>query len=95
MREREVVAWQEARVKGFGKFVLIHGVLSWGLPMLLIIGYFNNVLGPNASASSVLIHCIIWFVAGALFGIVLWFVNERRYKKHLAATTATKSADKS
>lgn len=82
MKDREIVAWEEARAKGFGKFVVIHGVLSWGLPMLIIIGYFNNILAEGATFASVLIHCIIWFVAGGLFGLVLWLVNERRYKKH-------------
>ncbi|RUO38183.1 hypothetical protein CWE13_00590 [Aliidiomarina shirensis] len=92
MKDREVLAWEEARVKGFGKFVLIHGVLSWGLPMLIIIGYFNNILADGATFTSVLIHCVIWFVAGGLFGLVLWFVNERRYKKHQEQVAAKQAA---
>lgn len=83
MKERELAAWQQAQEQGLAKFVVMNGVLSWGLPMLIIIGYFNNVLGEGATVASVLIHCAIWFAAGGLFGLVLWYVSDYRYKKHM------------
>lgn len=81
MNERELAAWQQAQQQGFAKFVLINGVLSWGLPMLIIIGYFNNIL--SASTSGIVLHCVIWFSAGGLFGMVLWWISKYRYEKHL------------
>jgi hypothetical protein len=83
MKERELAAWEQAQQQGFAKFVVINGVLSWGLPMLIIIGYFNNVLGAGATLSSIVLHCVIWFSAGGIFGAVLWWISSYRYQKYL------------
>ena len=78
MRDKERDQWGEVRKKGMTAFVLFNGVMLWGIPMFVVMSF---VLRPNRLP---LILCgAIWLSAGALYGLVLWLVQERRYQKAL------------
>ncbi|MCC5806903.1 MAG: hypothetical protein JJU00_11305 [Opitutales bacterium] len=86
--------WRATRKKGKTKFILLTGVLSWGFPMFILMTFFihrrqNDVLSP----AGILISAIIWLLAGALFGWVMWTVSEKSYQKHLAALRSNETPE--
>ncbi|MGP9799350.1 hypothetical protein [Rheinheimera sp. NSM] len=88
MKEKELLRWSEQRRKGLRKFILLNGVLSWGLPMLIAMAFIGKPFEQGFTAKAITIHCLVWVFGGVLFGIVLWFINEWRYKKQMSKNAA-------
>lgn len=80
MRVEEREAWQQTRAKGQMRFVLTNGV-AWALPMLLIMLYINQPFAGGWLSKAVLVHLLIWPVAGLVFAWGLWHLTERKYQK--------------
>jgi hypothetical protein len=78
MRDRERDQWGEVRKKGMTTFVLFNGVMLWGVPMFVVMTF---VLQPNRLP--LILSVAVWLSTGALYGLVLWLVQERRYQKAL------------
>jgi drug/metabolite transporter (DMT)-like permease len=77
MKPAQVARWGKVRAKGLGRFLLVTGLLGYGLPMFAIMTF---VVDRRAhSLPEVALAAAIWLVAGLLFGIVLWSFMERRY----------------
>jgi hypothetical protein len=81
MKEKEFLTWSEQRQKGIWKFILLNGVLSWGLPMMIAMAFISKPFEQGFTVKAAAIHCTVWIFAGVLFGLCLWFVNEWRYKR--------------
>ena len=80
MKPNEIEQWQKTRTKGRLHFVLVSGVLSWGLPMFIAMIFF--VHRQELSLSYAAISFCLWvIVGGGAFGLVLWHVQESRFKK--------------
>lgn len=85
---RSVARWENARARGKRRYVLVHGVLLWGMPMLLVMtaGIYVQRYGwvwPNGSTEQVslmLFNLMIWPVGGYLFGAVMWKALERCHR---------------
>ncbi len=83
---KELKKWEITRQKGKAKFILLNGVLAWGLPMFIVMTFFlNRRPDQMLSLTTVFVSAIIWALGGALFGWMAWTWAERRYKKYLAA----------
>ncbi len=81
--------WATLRGKGKKHFVLMNGVVGWGLPMFGIMG-----LGPVLSGH---IHprpgyfietVVVWGAAGLFFGVSTWCWCERLFKKFETRSSA-------
>lgn len=85
MNDREFKRWQKLRKKGLRHFTLINGLLLWGLPMFVVMTFIVNdpFDGSGLILSYVLISALIWTLGGLLFGYLIWFATESRYKKAL------------
>jgi hypothetical protein len=79
MKQKELAQWEKVRAKGRKRYILVTGVLSWGLPMFFAMTFIVNRsrLSPGYIGFSI----ILWMLAGALFGAVMWHIFERRYRK--------------
>lgn len=91
---KDLKKWEISRAKGKKKFILVSGVLSWGIPMFAVMTFFVNrrqddVLSPGM----ILISAIIWLFAGALFGWVMWTASERKYQKYLTNRCTNETAE--
>lgn len=84
MKDDQFKAWEKTRTKGKLKFVLVTGVLLWGLPMLIFMAFINKPFTDGFTSKSAIIHCIVWPLAGVVYGLLTWHYSERKYKKNLA-----------
>ncbi len=68
------------------RFVLVTGVLSWGVPMFFVMTF---VIGePDIRPLLIAVSALIWLLGGVLFGIVMWYILERQFRKTLAGRDA-------
>ncbi len=72
--------WAETRKMGKTKFILIYGMLFWGLIMALAFFFLN--LSENASIPwylHLLISLGIFLIAGYFVGLLSWNAAEKKY----------------
>ncbi|WP_041590361.1 hypothetical protein, partial [Teredinibacter turnerae] len=85
MKEKQFIKWENTRIKGKRNFILVNGIVSWGIPMFVVMTFFVNK--PEEGHMSVVLICInalIWTLGGLAFGFFTWSASERMYKKELA-----------
>jgi hypothetical protein len=76
--------WKKIREKGLGRFVLLRGVLGFGIPVGILMTVMNarqNGFSPRSLGGSALI-CVL---GGLFYGWYIWYSSERRYRRYLAA----------
>jgi len=81
MKDDQIKKWESTREKGLLHFVLIRGVLLWGLPMFIFMAFIGKPFSNGFTSSTALVHYVVWPVAGVLFGLLTWCMSERMYKK--------------
>ena len=89
MKENQFNKWKATRIKGKLHFILVRGVLSWGLPMFIFMAFINKPFANGFTSEAAIIHYIVWSIAGVLFGVFIWHISERLYKKELACRKKT------
>lgn len=83
---KDLQKWEVTRQKGKTRFVLVAGVLSWGVPMFAVMTFVVNRRPERPlTPLMILISAVVWLLGGACFGLAMWAITERRYRKHLAA----------
>jgi hypothetical protein len=83
---RDLQKWEATRRKGKAKFILVSGILSWGLPMFVVMTFVvNRQPDKPDSPTLILTSAVIWALGGALFGWVIWNMSEKKYQKYLAS----------
>jgi hypothetical protein len=74
--------WVEQRQHGFLRFVLVRGVLLWGITTALLYCGLRSLTEPSFSFTGQLATALITFpVGGVLFGAFLWWLYEREYSR--------------
>jgi len=66
------------RTKEMLRYVLVRGLLSYGLPMFIFMTLFVQ---DDLSTRSIGISAVVWTIGGALFGIIMWFGQEREARQ--------------
>lgn len=79
MKQDAIVRWEQTRARGFLRFVLIRGVVAYGLPMFLTLTF---VVHPERRTPLIIaISVIAWGIGGALAGGLMWHFSERGYRR--------------
>ena len=76
MQSGEFDRWARTRERGMWRFVLRSGVVFYGLPMFFTMTY----LIPHPRLTT-LQSALLWLIAGVGFGVAMWLVQERRFRK--------------
>jgi len=77
MQGKEFDRWARIRAQGALRYVLLNGVVFYGLPMFLIMTYV--IPHPRLTVAQ---SALLWVaIAGAGFGAAMWIVQERRFRK--------------
>jgi len=79
MKPEALAKWEIARAKGKAHYILVGGVLSYGLPMFIAMTFF--VHRDELSPKYIGISAVLWLIGGALFGTIMWYFCERQYRK--------------
>lgn len=86
MSDKAAQRWKETRAKGRWRYMLLHGILLWGLPVGIAVALFISCgrgtikLGFAQLATTVVVYCIV----GMLFsGWWQWRANEKSYQWYL------------
>ena len=84
MKEKEYVSWAELRDKGRNRFILVTGVLSFGIPMFIVMSFLvNKPFEHGFTVANVSVNLGIWLVSGLVFGGLMWSFNEKRFLKEI------------
>lgn len=80
--------WEVSRRKGFLRFILIQGGISWGIfsgiiyIILIMIGKNFMTMPPEDSLfMNKLFQISAFFIFGMILGSIIWYRNEKRYLK--------------
>jgi len=81
----ELKKWEAKRKGGRLRFMMLTGVLGWGLPMFILMTFVVDHWwkGHPLTQQGMLVPAVVWFVSGLFFGWVIWGLSERRYKAFL------------
>ena len=65
--------WRKIQAQGKLRFVLLRGILGWGLPTMILVGATDYYLFKEAhSALNWLLAIPIWLFGGYFFGLLMW-----------------------
>ncbi len=73
--------WELLRKKGKAKYILIHGLLLWGLPMSIVANTYLHYRGGIPWTPMIYYSTPIFLLCGVLFGFLMWKFLENRYHK--------------
>ncbi len=69
--------------EGDGTFYFVHGILSYGLPLFVVLNFMNPPKMPLSITDLIVTLLICAVAGGSAFGYILWVVQEKRYRKAL------------
>jgi|SRR5689334_12819814 len=72
--------WEISRSKGRWHYIFLSGVLMWGVPMFFALIVFSNQ-PDRRTLPGLTIGAVVCSIGGVLFGAMVWFFSERRYKR--------------
>jgi hypothetical protein len=72
--------WARRRSKGMLLFVFIDGGLKFGGSLLVAFFLVQLLLTQrNITINSIISDSVVCFIAGLIFGLVIWLINEMRF----------------
>jgi len=77
MQNREFDRWARIRGQGMLRYVLLSGLLCFGLPMFVIMTFVI----PHPRLTVMQSALLWWVIAGAGYGVAMWLVQERRFRR--------------
>ncbi|MCL1067606.1 hypothetical protein L2735_12440 [Shewanella olleyana] len=69
---------------GKWRFILLHGVLGWGISTAFVISLIDHFLLNTQLINSFTQALLIYPVAGLLFGLIMWAMIKNEYRKMFA-----------
>jgi hypothetical protein len=88
MSDREAMRWERQRAGGLLRFMLIHGVVMWGLPTALLAAVVTEVASPLIDARRTFVeqlgfNLVAMPFGGILYGWVLWNIRASQHRRWL------------
>lgn len=81
MEPRKVAAWEATRARGRTRFVLLHGTI-WAVLTSLLLTIVDLLAGRFTWGGAGL-GLVIFALLGPLYGVLVWTIAERRYRRHV------------
>lgn len=64
---------------GRTRYVLVRGVLLWGVTTALLVSLLMHVLGPGLSPTAAARNFVIFPIGGIAWGLLMWHWFKKRY----------------
>lgn len=80
--------WEKIKAKGIVRYVLLHGVISWGIPTAILASILSTLWETktleftNEFLSDLLISLVIFPLFGIVFGLWTWHIFDSKYKRN-------------
>lgn len=78
---KDIQRWEETRRKGKGNYLLMNGVLAWGVPMFAVMTFVVNK--PPKTFGLLAVSALLWTAGGFCFGLLTWHSFEAKYQKYM------------
>lgn len=79
---RQLGRWSTLREKGFRRFVLIYGVLGWGLSTGVIWALTMSLLGWSDLRVVLPTAMVLFPIVGWAWGAFMWWFMELLFQRH-------------
>lgn len=81
---KELRRWESIRSKGKARFILLTGVLAWGLPMFLLMTFVvSRKSWRERTTEEIAATAVLWTLGGAGFGWWVWRSSEKKYWNYI------------
>ncbi|MFD1007484.1 MULTISPECIES: hypothetical protein [Oceanisphaera] len=71
--------------KGMLRFVLVIGVLGWGIPTAILFSIIQHFTGTPQTINIVALSLVLFSVGGLFWGATMWWFVKSQYKKVTSA----------
>ena len=90
--DKKTERWERLRSKGKCHFVVRYGVIYWGIPTGFLWSVFFSTVNSHVSFWSALpVGMCLFPLGGIFFGLVMWAIGEKNYKKVMASDGTAES----
>jgi hypothetical protein len=86
MNPRFLENWKKVRAKGIRRYVVVYGILGWGIPMFIGAALFIH-RGP-LTVMDALVLGMLCSLGGGFFGAATWRQHEREFLRATASENA-------
>ena len=83
--EKDLRRWEFERERGPFLWILRNGLMTWGASMFLMMTIFWSWMDGKemVTRGELYGNAALWLVGGAVWGLAVWVLSERSYKKAL------------
>ena len=71
--------------KGMMRFVLVSGVLGWGIPTAILFSIIQHFTGTPQTISTVAFSLVLFPIGGLFWGAAMWWFVKAQYNKMVSA----------
>ncbi|WP_207952245.1 hypothetical protein [Paenibacillus turpanensis] len=87
MNEKQMRRWERKRSNGKWSFVILSGMLGWGIPTAILFTIFTFILDHGFQWEQIgsdfwetaVTSLIVFPLGGIGWGLIMWFIMERSY----------------
>ena len=81
LSDADAARWAAIRQRGRRRYIVVSGVLGWGVPTAILTTTFMQLVGgvPGPFLGRLALGLVTFPLGGIWFGAWMWSVNERRY----------------
>jgi hypothetical protein len=80
------IYWEKKRQKGLLKYAITDGALGWGVTFFIFFSFFL-LLFNSPTRIQLLMAFLFSIIGGIVSGILMWYINQKRFKKYENNTT--------
>ncbi len=84
-KQEQFAKWAITRKKGMLRFVLLYGVLGWGLITAVLYSILMWLFSDIGLHRILPLSLLIFPVGGVLWGCIMWWLSERGYRAHASS----------
>jgi hypothetical protein len=84
-RNDQFSKWKKIRNQGFFRFVLIHGVLGWGIGTAVLYSLIMWLMSDVDIGRLLPLALVFFPLGGLLWGAIVWWYIDRKYQQQALA----------